>query len=360
MTKWFRVFLVVAVAFLTLAIVVVLRINFILFDSLEGLDVGCRVYRGSNIYQVANDLASKGLIRDRKWFLRAARWHGLDTKLRAGIYSLDFPLSAWKLAETLSIQKPRYIKMVLREGLSAREIAEKFAKNELADPVVFLALIREPEDMVRIPSSIPTGDLEGFLFPDTYYFPPLRAGSEPFLIETMLHRFDQVVVQLHGEEIKGSPFDLKQLVTIASMIQWEVLRDEERAIVGGVIVNRLKRDMRLDIDSTIWHALGERKFILTREDLEIDSPYNTRRFKGLPPGPICSPGLASFIGALRPELGDYLYYVADGDGGHVFSRTYDEHRRAARRWRHRIRERSMKPKALELKSSTLIWDESVR
>ena len=131
-------------------------------------------------------------------------------------------------------------------------------------------------------------------------------------------------------------FYFPELVTSVPMVQWEVKRNEERPIVPEVIINRLKRGMKLEIDATVLYSLGQRKRRVLYRDLKVDSPYNTYRYKGLPPGPICSPGLESLIAALRPANVPYLYYVARGDGYHTFSSTYAEHLKAVeayRRWR---------------------------
>jgi UPF0755 protein len=152
----------------------------------------------------------------------------------------------------------------------------------------------------------------------------------------MVNAFTERFWKPYRDEIEKSPFTLRQLVTIASMVQWEVKMDEERPIVAGVIVNRLKRGMKLEIDATVLYALGQRKRRVLYRDLKVDSPYNTYRYAGLPPGPICSPGLPSLLAALRPAKVPYLYYVARGDGYHIFSATYEEHLKAVqayRRWR---------------------------
>ena len=282
------------------------------------------VYRGDRFLQVVTALQQQGLLRSRFWFEQFARWHGWPDRLQAGIYRIPTPISLWRLARWFSQAKPELIPLVVWEGMMAKEIAERVEKLGLGRAERFLHIVRQPQGQVTLPFEW-QGDLEGLLFPATYLVPPLREGEEAYLVQLMVDNFVKRFWQPYREEIERSPFSLRELVTLASLVQWEVKMDDERPIVAGVILNRLKKGMKLEIDATVLHALGVRKRRVLFRALQVDSPYNTYRYKGLPPGAICSPGLPSLLAALRPAKVPYLYYVARGDGYHTFSRTYEEH-----------------------------------
>lgn len=290
------------------------------------------VYRGDTFAQVTDELQRQGLLRSRFWFERLAERKGLPQRLQAGIYRIPTPISLRRLVHWLGTQKPELIRLTIWEGMMAKEIAERVEQLGLGDAERFIDIVRNPKGQVQLPFEW-RGDLEGLLFPTTYFVPPLRDGDEAFLVQLMTDTFTERFWKPYRDEIERSPFTLRQLVTLASLVQWEVKMDDERAIVAGVIVNRLRRGMKLEIDATALYALGQRKRRVLYRDLQVDSPYNTYRHKGLPPGAICSPGLPSLLAALRPANVPYLFYVARGDGYHTFSRTYGEHLRAVATYR---------------------------
>ncbi|MFN4180006.1 MAG: endolytic transglycosylase MltG, partial [Armatimonadota bacterium] len=278
------------------------------------------VYRGDNFDRVARELDRLGLIRSDFWFKRLASWRKVPQRLKAGIYRIKTPISLWSLTKFLSEAQPELIRLTVWEGMMAREIAERVEKLGLGDAERFMEIVKNPEGKINLPFEW-EGDLEGLLFPSTYYVPPLRPEEEAYLIQLMVNSFVEKFWKPYRDEIDKSTFSLRELVTIASMVQWEVKMDEERPIVAGVIINRLRRNMKLEIDATVLYALGQRKRRVLYRDLKVDSPYNTYRYRGLPPGPICSPGLPSLLASLRPADVPYLYYVARGDGYHTFSST---------------------------------------
>ena len=297
------------------------------------------VHRGDTFAQVTAALQRLGLLRSRWWFEQLARWHRLPQRLRAGIYRIPTPIALWRLVRWLTETRPERIRLTVWEGMMAREIAERVERLGLGSAERFMDIVRNPEGKVTVPFPW-RGDLEGVLFPATYSLPPLRPGEEAYIVQQMVNAFARRFWLPYRDDIVRSPFSLRELVTIASLVQWEVKLDEERPVVAGVILNRLRRRMRLEIDATVLYALGQRKRRVLYRDLQVNSPYNTYRYAGLPPGPICSPGLASLLAALRPAQVPYLFYVARGDGSHIFSRTYAEHLQAVaayRRWREQRR-----------------------
>lgn len=173
---------------------------------------------------------------------------------------------------------------------------------------------------------IPVASLEGYLFPDTYYF--TYGQSEEEIIRQMVSRFVDVVYPAVEGKIGRWGLGLHEIVTLASIVEREVMADSERPLVASVYLNRLKINMPLQADPTVRYVMTEDRSRVLYRDLEIDSPYNTYRNNGLPPGPIASPGLASIMAVLEPAETDYLFFVAKGDGTHQFSRTFSEHVRA--------------------------------
>jgi len=336
-----RVLVILAVAFV-FSLTSIFWVLWIWFSPVGALgEVKLVVYRGDNFQRVADEIERMGLIRSRFWFEELSRWRKIPQRLMAGIYHIKTPISLWRLTKLLAEAQPELIRLTVWEGMMAREIAERVEKLNLGSAERFMEIVKEPKGKIDLPFDW-KGNLEGLLFPATYYVPPLRSGEEVYLIQLMVNAFVEKFWKPYSNEIELNPFSLLELVTIASMVQWEVKMDEERPVVAGVIINRLKRGMKLEIDATVLYALGKRKRRVLYRDLRIDSPYNTYRYKGLPPGPICNPGLKSLLAALRPEDVPYLYYVARGDGYHTFSSTYMEHLKAVeayRRWRSQQRQR---------------------
>jgi len=181
---------------------------------------------------------------------------------------------------------------------------------------------------------IQSPSLEGYLFPDTYDF--IDMDGPPTVIRRMVNHFFQIIDDSLLNEITASKRSLHAVLTLASIIEGECLVDEERPIVASVYLNRLRRRMRLESDPTIQYILPDGPRRLLNSDIEIDSPYNTYRRRGLPPGPINNPGLKSILAAIRPANTNYLYMVAVGDGTHSFTHDYDEFLKAKRHFQ-RIR-----------------------
>jgi len=279
--------------------------------------------------QIGALLEREGLVRHRLLFTTVVGVLNRSGSVKAGEYRLSPAMSLWEIIARLLRGEALLHAVTIPEGFTASQIASLLEERGLARKERFLALVAEPSRF-SFPF-LPSGarNLEGYLFPDTYLLP--RGVSEETIIRRMLQRFDEVVTQEMRERAQALGFSLHQIVTIASMIEREAKRPEERPLIARVIYNRLERGMRLEIDATVLYALGRHKERLNLQDLDVESPYNTYRHPGLPPGPIANPGLASIQAALYPANVDYLYYVAKPDGSHVFSRTFQEHLEAQRR-----------------------------
>ena len=222
--------------------------------------------------------------------------------------------------------------ITIPEGYTVEQIADKLAEEGIVDKEQFLQAADAIQQSGQLPFQMkPSNEskhaLEGYLFPSTYEM-KLDSTAED-IINRMLQEMEKRISAIPDWEskMKKHGLDLNDLLTIASLVEREVVVDEERALVAGVIYNRIKEGMPLQIDATVQYALDKPKERLYYKDLEIDSPYNTYKIAGLPPGPIASPSEASILAALQPEASEYLYYVTKKDGTqtHLFGKTYEEH-----------------------------------
>jgi UPF0755 protein len=289
---------------------------------------------GSSLTQVARLLEEEGLINNDRSFIWYVYLFGKQNQIRAGHYLLKPGLSFAGLLQELQRGRPIIHRVTIPEGLKADEITQLLAQKGLIDPEIFSDLLQDKQFLSSIlPFELVVGSGEGFLFPDTYEF--IDGMTEKEILSTLLRRFRQVWLELtvdaEGQELwddlQLSPY---KSVILASIVEAEAKVERDRPIIAGVFLNRIKKRYPLQSCATVQYALGERKSRLLYKDLEIDSPYNTYRNYGLPPGPICNPGRASLAAALRPTKTTYLYFVAKPDGSHIFSRSYREHLNAQR------------------------------
>ncbi|WXJ95368.1 Endolytic murein transglycosylase [Neomoorella carbonis] len=289
---------------------------------------------GSSSAAIASTLTRQGIIKSPLAFRLATMATGLDKQLKPGYYLISPGLSLPEVLRLLAAGNVQEIEFTVPEGYTVREIAALLQQKGLARKEDFLqAAARDyPFDFLPDMPSSPE-HVQGFLFPDTYR---VARGTPPEeIVLMMLKRFNEVYQEISREKDPALDLNTRQIVTLASIVEREARVDAERAIIAGVYVNRLKRGMRLEADPTVQYLLPEPKPVLTYRDLEIDSPYNTYRVNGLPPGPIANPGRASLLAALKPAKTDYLYFVAKPDGSHYFSRTLAEHNQAVARYQAR-------------------------
>lgn len=288
---------------------------------------------GEGAWQIGERLAAAGLARSARAVAVAATVRGAAGRLRHGEYALSPAQGAWQIVGVLVRGETLLHRVTIPEGFTVTQIAETLAASALADRDRFLDLaLRAGRRFGRVASyGLAADSLEGYLFPDTYYLP--RGMDEAAIIERFLDRLDAAL----GPEVRAAAaardLTLHQLLTVASMIEREARVAAERPVIAGVIYNRLRLGMHLEIDATVLYALGRHKTEVTFADLTVDSPYNTYRYPGLPPGPIASPGRAAIAAAAAPAETPYLFYVLKPDGSHHFSRTLREHRAAVRRYR---------------------------
>jgi len=295
--------------------------------------VAFTIQPGENGTTIAVRLEQFGIIRDAELFRLVLRYWGVDAKIEAGDYSLRRNMTMGEVASQLQQGRLRAKTVTIREGLRAEEIAHLLATENLVDQEEFIRLVRDDAfhyDFLRDrPPSAPK-TLEGFLFPDTYQF-PMDATAQA-VIDVMLKNFDRRVTIEMRQQALDNGLSLFQALTLASIVEREAVIAEERPIIAGVYLNRLRKGMYLEADPTVQYAKGYDAQsgrwwpALTLGELRtVDSPFNTFLHPGLPPGPICNPGLASIEAVLRPTESEYLFFLAKGDGSHAFAKTFEEH-----------------------------------
>ena len=294
---------------------------------------------GSGSAAMGRRLADAGVVRSQTTFRLAVWLSGSGRRLQAGDYRFDRPMSARQVVDKIARGDVYARAITFREGLTVREMAALFESGGFGAAAEFIAAARNAELIRALDPS--ARDLEGYLFPDTYTLP--RRTNAAQLIERMVARFQQVMTPELQGQASARGLSVRELVTLASLVEKETGKPEERTIVAGVYSNRLKIGMGLQCDPTVIYALmlaGRYDGNIRREDLRIDSPYNTYRYAGLPPGPIAAPGEASLRAAANPADVPYLYFVSRNDGSHVFSSTLDEHNRNVNEFQRR---RSSRP-----------------
>ncbi len=304
----------------------------------EGEAAVVEIPRGCPAGQALRRLGQAGVIRApglvRLWVVL----RGGATRLQAGEYRFDRAHTPLEVLRRLEQGEVWLHPVTVPEGLSLEETAVRLAEAGFGSVEALREAFADPDPIRVFDPDAP--DLEGYLFPDTYHFPRGVAPQE--VARAMARRFLEVVGDDYRVRVARLGLTARQAVTLASMIEKETSVAEERRRVSRVFHNRLARGMRLECDPTVLYALereGRPVGRLLYAHLEFDSPWNTYRITGLPPGPICSPGRESLEAAADPEPGDWLYFVASPGGGHRFSRDLEEHQRAVQLWREYRRSR---------------------
>lgn len=297
--------------------------------------------KGTSTSNIAKILKDNNLIKNELIFSVFAKYEQMDGKFKAGKYVLNNGMSQEEIMKKLvsgGIAKDS-VTFTIPEGFELKQIAERLGKMGIANEKTFLDLASkvsnfssEFEFLKEVPGEL---SLEGYLYPDTYEV--YTDAGEGDIIRKMLSRFDSLYTDEIKTKAKELNFNLNQVITLASIIEREGRADREREIISGVFHNRLKTGMMLQSCATVQYILGERKPVLSNEDTLIESPYNTYINKGLPPGPIASPGIESIKAAVNPADVEYKYFVFNEDevGTHTFSVTYEEHLKAISRIRNK-------------------------
>jgi UPF0755 protein len=286
---------------------------------------------GQNFSETAAQLEKAGLVRHPKRFRWLAYLKRDETRIRAGEYLLCASMSPWAILDTMVRGETLLHKAVIPEGASIFDIGKILERAGLVSEKAFLQAASDPALIKAL--GIEGHTLEGYLFPETYHFP--RGVTAEHIASKMVAHFRSVFTPAWVERAHAMGSTIHQVATLASIVEKETARPEERPLIAAVFLNRLKRAMRLESDPTVIYGIKDFDGNLTRKDLKTMSPYNTYRIKGLPPGPIANPGRASIEAVLYPSEEPYLYFVSRNDGSHHFSRTLSEHNRMV--WRYQRR-----------------------
>ena len=287
------------------------------------------IQKGMTVLQMGRLLRQEGVIRSPQLLILFSLFNGTSRHLKAGIHRFREGMSTWEVLKELSVSRDDYRVVTLPEGMNLEQTLRRLAA----------ALDLDERKMGRLASDagycrrlgVTADHLEGYLFPETYRFS--LAMDEEQVIRMLVRHFFRIFDGKMAARARQMDMSVHNVVTLASIIEGEAMLDEERATISAVYHNRLKRGMYLQADPTIQFSIEGGPRRLFDEDYKIDSPYNTYRHRGLPPGPVMNPGAASLKGALYPSDVDYLFFVARGDGSHVFSRTSREHNDAKRKTR---------------------------
>ena len=279
------------------------------------------IERGATFSQVVGALREKGVLEHPFAFRILARLRHVDADVKAGEYRFPAHQTSDEILQRLVRGEQFAVWVTLPEGFTAREIARALASRSLGDAGAYERIFLHGGGL-RIGGQ-QTLNLEGYLFPSTYLI-PTDANPEQ-VAKVLVDQFRRELPSDAAARAKALHRTLPEIVTIASLIEREGKVDEDRPLIASVVYNRLRLGMPLELDASIEYAFPEHHNVITKRDLELDSPYNTYRHAGLPPTPIANPGKASLDAALRPATSDYLYYVAKPDGHSVFAKTLQEH-----------------------------------
>jgi UPF0755 protein len=282
---------------------------------------------GASMASISRSLFDAHLIRDATFFRYYARYRKLDLQVKPGDYHLGQDLSPDQILVKLSKGIDAAFRFTVPEGLTLEQMGDLLESKHVVDKVPFMAAAAASKlaDPYLPPNVHLEYPLEGYLFPDTYEYKPGITANE--VIAIMFHRWEQVFTPALRARAQEVGFTIHEVVTLAAIVEKEAQVDKERSIIAGVYVNRLKINMKLDADPAVRYALKKQPLDpLHVSDLSVDSPYNSYKYGGLPPGPIASPGAASIKAALNPEKNDLWYFVAkaDGSGEHYFAKTLAE------------------------------------
>jgi UPF0755 protein len=295
--------------------------------------VEVKVERGEPFSSVVRHLKERGVIHNERLFSLWARLLAADKEIHWGLYRFELPLSLQQILDRMRLGKAVFHRVTIPEGLTVKEIADLLEREGIAKRDQFLIEASNPE-LFKLFGPEAKG-VEGYLFPNTYYFTPFVTEKE--ILVAMMDQFQRAFTIELRRRSREIGLNLREVVTLASLIEKEAGAEAERPLVSAVFHNRLKQKMPLQSDPTVIYGLKNFSGDLTRKDLRSASIYNTYRIQGLPPAPICNPGLSSLKAALYPASVPYLYFVSKNDGTHLFSASFKEHDQAVKTYQSKRR-----------------------
>jgi len=289
-----------------------------------------QVTEGMSFKAIAGVLQKEGIIRYRGYFELVGRLEGISRKIRVGYYGLNTNMSMWDVLDALRKGKIIEYQVIVPEGYNLYQIGYTLSATPLlSDPNEFIKLVKNKEYVRSL--GIDADTLEGYLFPDTYYLPKgIKLEDIP---KRMVLRYKAVFNDSYRSRAKALGLTEQQVITLASIVEKEAKVASERKLIAAVYHNRLKQGMKLQADPTAVYGTKAWITKVTAKDLKRNSPYNTYLHKGLPPGPIANPGEGAILATLYPDNVDYLFFVAQGDGSHYFSKEYSAHEKAINRYK---------------------------
>lgn len=301
-------------------------------DPGSSVERSVTIAEGMSVGAIAARLEEEGIIRSSVAFHLFVRFHGVGQRLQAGSFLLGPRMPLAEIVEILRTGKAQEIAITIPEGFTLKDIDALLVKKNIAKPGDVMDCARRCDfsSFTFLPLGFARGlaphggVLEGYIFPDTYYIEPENFVPK-FFLERLLGEFRRRVVEAFKDDLKKSGRSLHDSITMASLIEEEAKTDSERPVLAGILWKRFDANTGLGVDAAIRYILGKSIGTLTASDLALNSPYNLRRFRGLPPGPIASPGIASIRAVLHPQQSDYWYYLHGKDGKVHYAVTNEEH-----------------------------------
>ena len=325
-----NLWLLFLIATAALTVVIHLYIALLIPPSNEKVWKEVQVTEGMNFKAIAGTLQKEGIIRYRVYFEIIGRLQGFSRNVHVGYYGFHTHMSLWEVLENLRKGRIIEYELVVPEGYNLYQIGWTLSGTPLiSEPHEFIDLVKNKQYVHSL--GIEADTLEGYLFPDTYYLPKgIKLEDIP---KKMVQRYKVVFSDSKRKRAEELGFTEQQIITLASIVEKEAKVDSERKLISAVYHNRLKQGMKLQADPTAVYGTKAWITTVTSEDLKRRSPYNTYLHKGLPPGPIANPGEGAILAALYPENVDYLFFVAQGDGSHFFSKDFGSHEKAIGRYK---------------------------
>lgn len=301
--------------------------------STDRTEVVYEVRPGLTLTRVARDLEAKGIVSRANWFLLLARMRGQQNSMKVGEYLLSMNMKPAEVLEMITSGRSLGRAFTVSEGLNIFEIADLYGKSGFGLRDEFWKLVNDPE-FASLVLGERVSSLEGYLYPETYQI--TKYTDTRSVVRAMVARFLDVYLRDVQPLAVNSGLSRHQIVTLASIIEKETGAPEERARISSVFHNRLKKGMLLQTDPTVLYGkaklAGMFEVKISKKDLSDPTEYNTYVIKGLPPGPIANPGRAALLASLQPESTDYLFFVSQNDGTHIFSHNYEDHHKAVLRF----------------------------
>lgn len=327
-TLWF-----VSLVILAIPIAVLLVYTQIFVPQVLSAPVQIQIQPGTGLSKVASDLQNAGVVRSALVVKLLARWKQQGGQIQAGNYRFSDPATPGEILNRLILGDVEKVSLTIPEGFTLQQIIFRMAEKGFGEQKKLSELAYDANFIHSL--EIEADSLEGYLFPETYLFSP--GIGEQALLKMMVDQFRSHVDSNLKKEAENLELNLHQWLTLASIIEKETGIVAEMPLISSVFHNRLKRKIPLQTDPTVIYGIKNFDGNITRKHLKTPTPYNTYLIRGLPPGPISSPGLAALKAAVRPATTKYLYFVARGDGGHQFSKTLKEHNAAVRKYQLRRR-----------------------